>query len=78
MLMKLVSGITLHVAQMQEAQAEAPLAGLDQPDQKIGDLLVLVLLIPADAIAGLAYPEGPAGAMLSLWRATAFAAISRR
>lgn len=56
-----VPRMAFDVAQMQETQAEAPgLAGVGQPDQQIGDLLVLVLQLRAVAITGLADPEGPA------------------
>jgi hypothetical protein len=52
-----VPWMTLHVAQMQETQAKAPsLAGTGQPDEQIGNLLVLVLQLRAVAIAGLADP----------------------
>jgi hypothetical protein len=75
-----VPGMALHVAQVQETQAEPPgLAGIGQPDQQIGDLFVLVLQLRAVAIAGLADPEGPAGQRdADPRRATAFSAISRR
>ena len=57
-----VPWMPLHVAQMQETQAEAPgLAGVRQPDQQISDLFILVLQLRAVAITGLAHPEGPAG-----------------
>ena len=57
-----VPWMTLHVAQVQETQAKTPcLAGICQPNQKIGDLFVLVLQLWTIAIAGLADPEGAAG-----------------
>jgi len=57
-----VPWVPFDVTQMQETQAKTPgLAGIGQPDQQIGDLLVLGLQLWAIAIAGLAHPKGTAG-----------------
>jgi hypothetical protein len=56
-----VPAMTLDIAQIQEAETESPgLSGLGQPDQKVGDLLVLVGEPRAVAIARLAEPKRPA------------------
>jgi hypothetical protein len=52
----------LNVAQIQEAQAEPlGLPGVGQPDQQIGDLVVLAAPLRTVAVTTFAYPEGPAG-----------------
>uniref|UniRef100_A4WQH4 Uncharacterized protein n=1 Tax=Cereibacter sphaeroides (strain ATCC 17025 / ATH 2.4.3) TaxID=349102 RepID=A4WQH4_CERS5 len=56
-----VPNIPLHVPQVQKAQAETPgLVDIGQPDQKVGDHLVLVIALRAVAETGLADPERPA------------------
>ena len=50
------------IARVEEAQAEAPaLLGPRQPDQQIGDLLVIVVQLGGIAIACLADTKGAAG-----------------
>ena len=57
-----VPTMAVHVAKVQKTQPEpASLAGARQPDQKIGDVLVLDRQLRGIAIASLADPEGPAG-----------------
>jgi hypothetical protein len=57
-----VPRMALHVTRMQKTKAKTPsLASVRQPDQKIGDLLVLGPQLRAITIAGFSDPEGPTG-----------------
>jgi hypothetical protein len=57
-----VPGAPLNVAKVQKTQAEPlGLPGVGQPDQQIGDLVVLATRLRAVAITAFADPEGSAG-----------------
>ena len=70
----------LDIPHVQETQAEAPgLLHPRQPEQQVGDLLVLVIAIRAVPIASLATSNArQASAMLTPFIATALTANSRR
>lgn len=53
--------MALHIPQVQETQPKAPgLVDIGQPDQQVGDQLVLLVALWAVTKTGLADPERPA------------------